>query len=119
MSPIRVLLVGVSGPFLAAAAAFLGSLPRVGVVEHATCAAESISNIDALRPTPVLMDAVMPGMDGFQTTGLVMERVDAPKVVIPSLHRTDAYRYLSSRPVPAARIEQILRSSPIPSQAHL
>ncbi len=92
MSPIRVLLVDDNAPFLAAAATFLESLPRVEVVGRATCAADALSNIDALRPTLVLMDVVMPGMDGFQTTSLVKERVDAPKVVILSLHRTDAYR---------------------------
>lgn len=92
VSTIRVLLVDDSMAFLAAATKFLNSLAGVEVVERATSAAEALARAAELRPDLVLMDVVMPGMNGFEATRLIKQDFDAPKVIILTLHSTAAYR---------------------------
>jgi len=89
---IRVLLVDDSAAFLDAAVRFLNSLPGVEIVARAASAAEGLARAAALRPDLVLMDVVMPGMNGLMAVRLVKQGVDAPKTVILTLHDTEAYR---------------------------
>ena len=92
MSAIRVLLVDDSTAFLKAATNFLNNLPGVEVVARATSAAEGLARAAALRPDLVLMDVVMPGMNGLKAVSLIKQRADAPKTVILTLHNSEAYR---------------------------
>ena len=89
---IRVLLVDDNTAFLRAATHFLSSLAGVEVVAHATCAAEGLARAAELMPDLVLMDVVMPGMNGLKAVGLLKQGVDAPKTVVLTLHDTEAYR---------------------------
>ena len=92
MSAIRILLVDDNTAFLKAAAKFLNSLAGVKVVDRATSAAEGLARAAALRPDLVLMDVVMPGMNGLKAVGLLKQAVDAPKPVVLPWHDTEAYR---------------------------
>lgn len=92
MSAIRVLLIDDNAAFLGAAAKFLSSLTGVEVVACAASAAEGLACAAALRPNLVLMDVVMPGMGGFEATRLIKQGIDAPKIIILTLHNTAAYR---------------------------
>ena len=89
---IRVLLVDDNTAFLRAATHFLSSLAGVEVVAHATCAAEALARAAAIRPDLILMDVVMPGMNGLKAVSLVKQGADAPKTVILTLHNTEPYR---------------------------
>ena len=91
MRVIRVLLVDDSTAFLNAAARFLNSLAGVEVVARATSAAEGLARAAELMPDLVLMDVVMPGMNGLKAVSLVKQGVDAPKTVVLTLHDTEAY----------------------------
>jgi CheY-like chemotaxis protein len=75
-----------------AATKFLNSLAGVEVVTHATSATEALARAAALRPDLVLMDVVMPGVNGLKAVSLVKQGVDAPKTVVLTLHDTEAYR---------------------------
>ena len=92
MSAIRVLLVDDNTVFLKAATKFLNNLAGVEVVDRATSAAEGLARSAELRPDLVLMDMVMPGMNGLKAVSLIKQGVDAPKTVILTLHNTAAYR---------------------------
>ena len=92
MSAIRILLVDDNTAFLKAAAKFLNSLAGVEVVDRATSAAEGLARAAALKPDLVLMDVVMPGMNGLRAVSLVKQGVDVPKTVVLTLHNTEAYR---------------------------
>ena len=92
MSAIRILLIDDNTAFLGAATKFLNSLAGVAVVARATSAAEGLARAAELMPDLVLMDVVMPGMNGLKAVSLVKQGADAPKTVIVTLHDTEAYR---------------------------
>ena len=92
MSAIRVLLVDDNMAFLGAATKFLNSLAGVEVVARATSAAGGLARAAALSPDLVLMDVVMPGMNGLQAVSLVKQGIGAPKTVVLTLHNPEAYR---------------------------
>jgi CheY-like chemotaxis protein len=47
---------------------------------------EALAEVELWRPTAVLMDAMMPGLDGFATTRLIKVRPGAPPVIILTVH---------------------------------
>jgi len=89
---IRVLLVDDNTAFLKAATTFLNSLAGVEVTACATSAVEGLARSAELRPDLILMDLVMPGMNGLKAVNLVKQGVDAPKTVVLTLHNTEDYR---------------------------
>jgi DNA-binding NarL/FixJ family response regulator len=97
MSAIRVLLVDDSEAFLEAATKFLQALAGVEVVARAASGAEALTQAEALKPDLILLDVVMPGMSGIEAARLVRQGDHAPKVVVLTLHNTDAYRDCAAR----------------------
>ena len=92
MSPIQVLLVDDSPEFLESAARFLSSDPQVCTVGRALSGRQALEQMASLKPDVVLMDLVMPNMDGLEATRQIKRRPDAPFVVILTLHDHDEYR---------------------------
>jgi DNA-binding NarL/FixJ family response regulator len=91
MRQIRVLLVDDNPEFLEAAERFVATVPNVKVVGHAIAGDEALALIASLHPELVLMDYVMPDMNGIEATIRIKELSDAPFVVILTLHDIPEY----------------------------
>ena len=82
---IDVLLVDDSAEVRAGLRRLLAAQPDIAVVGEAASGREALRMIAVLKPDVVLMDADMPGMDGFETTVEVMARSAMP-IIIVSAH---------------------------------
>lgn len=89
---LKVLLVDDNQPFLRAVQRFLDTLPGVSVVGCAHDGHEALAQAERLRPDLVLLDVVMPGMDGFKVALALKAKPSPPRIVILSLHDDEAYR---------------------------
>lgn len=92
MKTIRVVLIDDNACFRAAAAMFISSLRGIDIVGQSRVATDALADIDTLQPNLVLIDVTMPAMNGFEAIRLLKNRTRPPKVVMLSLHSTDAYR---------------------------
>ncbi len=88
----RILVVDDSEEFREGIGSWISSQPRLVLAGTARDGRQALEAAERLRPDLVLMDAVMPGLDGFQATRLIKERPGAPPVVILTLHDSVAAR---------------------------
>jgi len=83
MNPTRVLIVDDHAIVRMGLASLLGTAQSVEVVGTAGSGAEAIEPVRRLRPDVVLMDLMMPKMDGAETTAaLVSENPDCKVLII-------------------------------------
>ena len=82
---MRVLVVDDSAGVLRAVAGFLETLPEVEVVGQALSGDDGFRMAKELRPDLVLVDWMMPGMNGLDTARALKALPEAPKVVLVSL----------------------------------
>lgn len=92
MFPCRILLVDDSVDFLDIAERLLGREPEFEVVGRARSGQEALEKAPFLRPDLVLMDWVMPGLNGLEATRVLKAQPDAPRVVILTLYDLPEYR---------------------------
>ncbi len=88
---IRVLLVDDHTILRAGIRALLAAEADITVVGEAADGQEAVEKADALRPDLVLMDVVMPRMNGLEATGLIKRRDPAVKVLVLSMYDDDEY----------------------------
>jgi DNA-binding NarL/FixJ family response regulator len=81
---IRVLLVDDHEVFLQGLALLLSRDERLDVVGTATNGADAVQLATALHPDVVLLDVVMPGMDGFTAAEELRAREPGAAVVLVS-----------------------------------
>ena len=79
--PIRVLLVDDHAVVRSGLSAFLLAFDDLELVGEAGSGEEAVQSCDRLRPDVVLMDLVMPGMDGAQATHAIREKCPAIQVI--------------------------------------
>jgi CheY-like chemotaxis protein len=89
---ISVLVADDSEEFLEVACSWIDGHDSFRLAGLASEGAEAVSRVEALKPDLVLMDARMPGMDGFQATRRIKALADAPWVVIVSLYDSSPVR---------------------------
>lgn len=71
--------------------ALLGAMPDVEVVGEAANGREALHLIRALAPDLVLMDIAMPELNGLDATAHALHDQPQLKVIIVSMHATEAY----------------------------
>jgi two-component system chemotaxis response regulator CheB len=79
--PIKVLIVDDSLLIRESLAAHLSADPELKVVATAANGLEAVGMVDSLEPDIVIMDIVMPEMDGFEATERIMAVHPVPIVV--------------------------------------
>ncbi len=92
MRPIRILLVDDNADFLDAATRFLTGKPRIEIVGKIFSGREAVRQTPTLKPDLVLMDLMMPEMDGLEATRLLKLLPDPPAVIVVSLHDDQSFR---------------------------
>ncbi len=81
---IRVLIVDDSTLVRQALSAILNGDPEIEVIGEARNGKEGYEKALALRPDVITMDITMPVMGGVEATGLIMEEVPTPIVIVSS-----------------------------------
>ena len=89
--PCRVLLVDDNTQFLTLCTQTLSSEAQVEIVGCARSGQEALEQVRALQPDLVLMDLVMPEMDGLQATQEIKKMPAPPLVIIQSMYDILAY----------------------------
>jgi len=92
VSPLRTLIVDESETFLLGAALWMEDRPELIVVGSARTGPEAVAAVDRLLPDLVILDAVLPELDGFRVTRLIKTRPQAPLVVIATFLTSSAAR---------------------------
>ena len=71
---------------------FLESLPGVEVVGEAKNRRVAVQLARDKKPTVVVMDVIMPEMDGMEATRLITTEMPEVKVIALSMHCNEGYR---------------------------
>ena len=92
MQSLRVLLVDDNLAFLDLATRELATDARVQVVGCVQSAEEALGQVQRAQPDLVLLDIALPGMNGLEATRRIKAGLDAPRVVLVTIHDTPDYR---------------------------
>ncbi|MGG1312262.1 MULTISPECIES: response regulator [Cohnella] len=92
-NPIRVLLVDDHEMVRIGLAAVLGTEEGIEVIGEAGNGAEGLRLAKAYKPDVVLMDLVMEGMDGIETTRRIMEEHPDCRVIVLTSYLDDEKMY--------------------------
>lgn len=91
MPHLRVLIVDNQRLFCEGLATLLDRVPDLHVVGVARNGQEALEFVAQHRPEIVLMDAVLPVMNGIVATGLIKERYPATQILLLSAYAEDEY----------------------------
>ncbi|MFQ5604846.1 MAG: response regulator transcription factor [bacterium] len=92
MPPIRTLIVDDSREFRNSFKRFLSRFAELEVVGLANNGIEALHQVKELSPDLVLMDLVMPEMNGLEATRQIKSHSKTTCVFILTLHDSDEYR---------------------------
>jgi DNA-binding NarL/FixJ family response regulator len=91
MNPIRVLLADDHHLFRAGIRSLLEKVVDVEVVGEACTGREALTLIETLRPDVVLMDVLMPELNGIDATARVTAKFSNVRVIILSMNSAEEY----------------------------
>jgi NarL family two-component system response regulator LiaR len=116
---IRVLVVDDHAIVRRGVRALLAEIGEIEVVGEASDGQEAIEKAHALSPDVILMDLVMPGLDGIEATRQIMKREPSPRILVLTSFSGDdkvfpaikagALGYLLKDSEPADLVEAIQR----------
>lgn len=89
--PVRVLIVDDQEPFRRAAAAVVEATPGFELVGEVGTGEESLGAAEQLRPDLVLMDVVLPGIDGPEATRRMVAADPQARVLLLSTYDAEDY----------------------------
>jgi DNA-binding NarL/FixJ family response regulator len=90
--PVRTLLVDDNKTFLAAVRNFLLMVPDVEIVGEAHNGWDAVEMANALNPDLVLLDIVMPEMNGLEVARALKDSSHSTRIVFLSMHDSESYR---------------------------
>lgn len=91
MRPVRVLLADDHDLFRAGLRAVLGDLGGIEVVAEAGDGREVLRLLEAHRPDVVLMDLMMPGLNGLEATARVAREFPGVRVLVLSMNAAEEF----------------------------
>lgn len=91
MNTITIILADDHALVRAGIRALIENIPNVQVVGEAGTGEEVIALVEKLRPTLVLMDITMPGINGIESTQRLLSQYPEVKVIILSMHLEHQY----------------------------
>ena len=89
---VRTLLVDDNKTFLAAVRNFLMMVPDIEIVGEANDGWSAIEMAKKLNPDLVLLDIVMPEMNGLEVAQVLKDSQSPPRIVFLSMHDSESYR---------------------------
>lgn len=90
--PVRILLVDDSITFLDSVTRFLAGEPYIAIAGHAHSGRQALELVTLIEPDLVLMDIVMPDMNGLEATRQIKALVKAPCVLILTMADEPEYQ---------------------------
>jgi NarL family two-component system response regulator LiaR len=90
-SPITILLVDDHEVVRRGVRTYLDTLPELKVVGEASSGEEAIEEVQELIPDVVLLDLIMPGIDGVETTRRIKKVSPRTQVVVLTSFHDDAH----------------------------
>jgi len=92
IEPIAVLVVDESEAFLASTLQWIDSRRDLRLVGTARNGPEALSAVERLAPDLVIVEAVLPGIDGFRIARTLKARATSPLVLLVTFHASAAAR---------------------------
>lgn len=94
---IRVFLVDDNREFLSAMQRFLAKAPRIDIAGCAVSGAEALESMAECAPDLVILDLIMPGMNGLEVTRRIKAMPNPPRVLILTLNEHFLYHVAARR----------------------
>lgn len=109
--PISILIVDDHAVVRHGARAYLEAQPDFTVVGAVGSGAEAVLAAAELAPDVVLMDLVMPGMDGVEATRHLKQKSPCSQVIVLTSYHDDAHIFPAIR---AGALSYVLKDIPLP-----
>jgi two-component system, NarL family, response regulator LiaR len=97
MSPITILLVDDHSVVRMGIAAYFNTLPDFDVIGEAASGADAVHFVEQYAPDVVLMDLLMPGMDGVEATRQIKKLSPRTQVIVLTSHHDDEHIFHAIR----------------------
>ena len=82
MEPVRVIVVDDAADTRFLIGLVLGEVEGVEIVAEADGAAGALASVDGARPDVALLDARMPGVDGYELAGILRQRIPGLRIAL-------------------------------------
>ena len=112
--PITILIVDDHAVVRRGARAFLEAQPDFAVVGEVSSGGEAVLLAADLAPDVVLMDLVMPGMDGVQATRLLKQKSPCSQVIVLTSYHEDEHIFPAIR---SGALSYLLKDISLPDLA--
>lgn len=109
MMPINILIVDDHSILRDGVRQLLTSQEDMHIVGEAGDGHSALKQARLLKPDVVLLDIAMPGLNGLETIGLILEAVAETKIVILSMHSKESYVHQA---LSAGAMGYVLKASP-------
>lgn len=109
MMPINILIVDDHSILRDGVRQLLTSQDDMNIVGEAGDGHSALKQARLLKPDVVLLDIAMPGLNGLETIGLILEAVTETKIVILSMHAKESYVHQA---LSAGALGYVLKASP-------
>ncbi len=104
MSKVRVMIVEDQPTYQELVQIVLSLDPQFEVVGVASDGQQALDSFDEVRPDLVLIDFLMPGLDGLETARRMKERRPEVKIAMVTAHEEEVLKRLASE----ARIQEVI-----------